>query len=241
MERIKMREENIHRLNSHEIPLNNINFLVYKFYHADLFDTLKKYAKGKLLDIGCGNKPYLDIIDPIVNEYIGCDIVQSSDNKADILCDATKIPLPGASFDTIISTQTIEHIAEPQYLINESYRLLKNGGYLVISGPMYWPLHEEPYDFFRFTKHGFRYLLKNAGYTVIEERTNGGKWALCGQVFLHALYPDLYIQKGMKWKAVRSILKLLGGIQFINKLFVSLNEKYPDETNTMNYVFVAKK
>ena len=236
-----MREENIHRLNTPEILINDINFLVYKSYHADLFDNLKKYAKGRLLDIGCGNKPYKDIIDPIVNEYIGCDIVQSNDHKADILCEATMIPLPDASFDTIISTQTIEHVADHQKMISESYRLLKNGGYLVISGPMYWPLHEEPYDFFRFTKHGFRHLLTNAGYTIIEERANGGKWALCGQAFLHALYPDLNIKRGVKWKVTRSKFNLFGGIRFINKLFVSLDEKYPDDTNTMNYVFVAKK
>lgn len=236
-----MREENIHRLNTHEIPLNNINYLVYKSYHAELFENIKKYAKGRLLDIGCGNKPYANIINVLVDEYIGCDIVQSSDQKVDIICDATKIPLPNASFDILMSTQVIEHIADHQLLINESYRILKPGGYLIISGPMYWPIHEEPYDFFRFTKYGFRHLLTRAGYTVIEERTNGGKWALCGQAFLHALYPDLYIQRGVKWKVARSIFKLLGGIRFINKLFVSMDEKYPDDTNTMNYVFVAKK
>ncbi len=236
-----MREENIRRLSSHEISLNNIHYLVYKSYHSDLFYSLRKYAKLRLLDIGCGNKPYQDIITSQIDEYIGCDIVQSSENKVDIICEATDIPIPDKSFDTVISTQVIEHIADHQLMINESYRILKPGGYLIISGPMYWPLHEEPYDFFRFTRYGFRHILIKAGFSIEEELANGGKWALCGQVFLHALYPELDHHKSIRWRVFRKIFYFLGGIRFVNKIFAELDEKHLDKTNTMNYVFVAKK
>jgi len=236
-----MIEENLDRLSSFEIPIDRTDYLVYKSYHSDLFECLKKYSKGRLLDVGCGNKPYAQIINNLVDEYLGCDIVQSSEQKVDILCNATEIQEPNESFDTILSTQAIEHIAEHQLVINESYRLLKFGGFLILSGPMYWPLHEEPYDFFRFTKYGFRHILNKAGFSIIEERSNGGKWALCGQALIHALYPDLNKHNSIKWKGLRFLIFLLGGVKGLNKLFINMDERYTDNTNTMNYVFVAQK
>jgi len=236
-----MREEYLNRLSSDEIPINHPHFLVYRFYHNDLFNCLRKYAKGKLLDIGCGNKPYQKVIDPLVDEYIGCDIVQSSDRKVDVLCDATQIPFPDCYFDTVISTQTIEHVAEHQKVINEAFRVLKFEGHLIISGPMYWPIHGEPYDFFRFTNNGFRHILNTAGFNINEELANGGKWALCGQAFIHALYPEINKNQSFKWKVLRKIYKLIGGLTTINKLFLKLDREYFDNKNTMNYVFVASK
>lgn len=236
-----MREVNLERLRTHRISLSHGHFLVYQAYLDDLFDCFKKYAQKKLLDIGCGNKPFQQILDPLVEEYIGCDIVQSSENKVDILCDATDIPLPDASFDTVVSTQLIEHIADYQLMINEAYRILKPGVFFIISGPMFWPLHEEPHDYFRFTKYGFHHVLTNAGFTIAEERANGGKWALAGQAFIMALYPEINTLKSFKWKFFRVIYKLMGGIKTANQFFSALDKKYTDKTNTMNYVFVAKK
>jgi SAM-dependent methyltransferase len=236
-----MREENINRLSSFEIKVDHPHYLVYKSYHSILFKCLKKYSRGRLLDIGCGNKPYRPLIESQITEYMGCDIVQSSEHCVDIISPATDIPLPESTFDTVISTQTIEHVAEHQLLVNEAYRLLKPGGYFIVSGPMYWPLHEEPYDFFRFTKHGFIHILTLAGFSIIEENANGGKWALCGQAFIHALYPDIHTVTSFKWKLIRKTLSLFGGLKAINRFFSRLDDKKYDSSNTMNYVFVAFK
>lgn len=236
-----MREELIGRLNSVEISIDHPHYLVYRYYHADLFRVLKKYSHGHLIDIGCGNKPYEIIIKQQIEKYKGCDIVQSSDRRVDVICPANKIPLPSESFDTALSTQTIEHVEDPQGLINEAYRLLKPGGHFILSGPMYWPLHEEPYDFFRFTKYGFSSLLKNAGFAVEEESANGGKWALCGQALIQAAYPDIETPNSFKWRSLRLCFKLIGGIKGINRIFSKLDDENKDVSNTMNYVFVAKK
>jgi len=236
-----MRDENIQRLNTIEIPNDHIWYLHYNSYHKDLFRALRQYATGKLLDIGCGNKPYSDILKPHITEYIGCDIIQSSDNRVNILCPANNIPVDDRSFDTVISTQTIEHVEDHQGLINEAYRLLKRDGFFIISGPLYWPLHEEPYDFFRFTKHGFRYILEKAGFEIVSTHSNGGKWSVAGQSFLHALYPHVDNVKGLKGKIIRGSISLIGGIKSINKFFLHLDNMVTDYTNTMNYVIVAKK
>ena len=229
------------RLVSVDIPIDSPNFLVYHFYHKDLFASLEKYANGELLDIGCGNKPYRSIVETKVTKYTGCDIVQSSDNCVDIICEANHIPLATESFDTVLSTQTIEHVEDHQGLVNEAFRLLKPGGYFILAGPMYWPLHEEPYDFFRFTKYGFKYLLEKAGFTVLETLSNGGKWALCGQVLLHTLYPEVRKGKTFKYKFLRIGIRMIGGIKSINKFFLKMDKAHRNEVSTINYVVVAKK
>ncbi|KQN30880.1 hypothetical protein ASE92_19270 [Pedobacter sp. Leaf41] len=234
-----MREENLSRLTETEININNLHYLHYKFYHRDLFDSFQKYATGKLLDIGCGNKPYERILSKLINNYVGVDVIQSSENKVDFLCLANNIPLESESFDTVISTQTIEHVEDPQGLINEAYRLLKANGYLIISGPMYWPLHEEPYDFFRFTKHGFTYLLQTAGFELVEVKSNGGSWSVAGQALLHAI-PSAYNIKGFRGFVLRTTLKFLK-TKHINSFFSKIDEEIKDHTNTMNYVIIAKK
>jgi SAM-dependent methyltransferase len=237
-----VRKENIQRLRSVDIPTDDLHYIHYYFYHQDLFYCFNKYAVGELLDIGCGNKPYKALIEQKVNKYIGCDIIQSSENCVDIICDAANIPLPADQFDTIICTQTIEHVEQHQLLINEAFRLLKPGGKFILSGPMYWPLHEEPYDFFRFTKYGFGYILRKAGFEILEQKSNGGKWSLCGQVIIQTIYPQLNKRRTFKWKILRFIVnKIFGGIKGINKFFITMDVREKDEKNTMNYVFVATK
>lgn len=236
-----MREDNGYRLDNYDIGIGHSLYLHYTFYHQDLFKAIQSFAKGKLLDIGCGNKPYQSIIENYVTAYIGCDVIQSSAKKVDVICDATRIPLEDDAFDTILSTQTLEHVENPQGLIYEAFRLLKVGGYFILSAPMYWPLHEEPYDFYRYTKHGLQYLFEQAGFSVIEIHANGGKWATAGQALIHAVYPTLYNIKGFKGKMIKILFKLLGGVKTINRVFAGLDRKYPDHVNPMNYVFIGQK
>jgi len=223
-----MREENIERFSDYKnTPKSDFYYLVYMPLIRELESAAKKYASGKVLDIGCGNKPYEAMFKGLITEYVGCDIVQSSLGKVDVICEATKIPLQDASFDTVFSTQVIEHVADHQAMINEAYRLLKPGGHLIVSGPMYWHLHEEPYDFFRFTKHGFKYVLEKSGFNVLEIKANGGKWATLGQVILHTLPPSL-----TRYNFLRSLH---------NRFFGYLDKNFYNDFNTMNYVVVVKK
>lgn len=236
-----MKDREIRRLNDLNINRDHSLYLHYKFYQDELFKALKQHAKGKLLDIGCGNKPYKQLIEHQIESYLGCDIVQSENNTVDIICNADEIPMESSLFDTVISTQTIEHVENPQGLVAEAYRLVKPNGYLIISGPMYWPLHEEPFDFYRFTKYGFKHTIEHAGFEIETICPCGGKWALAGQALLHAIYPTLYNIKGFKGKIIGFIVKTLRLIKLINIVFEHLDNHVTDYTNTMNYVVIAKK
>ena len=201
--------------------------------------AVSKFAKGRLLDIGCGNKPYEKILEGKITEYIGCDIIQSNLNKVDVLCAANNIPLENSSFDTVFSTQTIEHVEDHQGLVNEAYRLLKPGGFFIVSGPLYWHLHEEPYDFFRFTKYGFKYIFEKAGFEMVEVNSNGGMWATTGQSMIHSFMKSK--SKNLFIRGSCFLFYKLRVYWFINSLFSWLDKVDYNTVNTMNYVIVGKK
>ena len=131
-----------------------------------------------VLDVGCGNKPYEDLFKHCI--YKGMDAT-SVDALPDIIGDATDIPVESGTMDIVFSTQVIEHVPEPQIMIQECKRVLKPGGFLILTGPFYWPLHEEPRDFYRFTKYGFEHMLSTAGFSSWEIWPDGGDWT---QIFL---------------------------------------------------------
>jgi SAM-dependent methyltransferase len=239
MNETKMRTENISRLSGTELKKTDFYYLHYKSFHRDLKSSIERYAKGRVLDIGCGNKPYEKVFEGRCTEYVGCDIVQSSLQKVDILCEANNIPLEPESFDTTFSTQTIEHVADHQGLVNEAYRLTKPGGHFILSGPLYWHLHEEPYDFFRFTRYGFDYILKKAGFEVVEILSNGGAWALSGQSLLHAFTNSR--SNHFFIKTCRYLFFRLRLYWLTNSFFGWLDKVDYEPVNTMNYVVIAKK
>jgi SAM-dependent methyltransferase len=234
-----MRSKDLPRLSDIHITKSNLNYLHYSYFHRDVINAIRQYAKGKVIDIGCGNKPYEKIFEGKIAEYVGCDIVQSSLQKVDIICDAIKIPLTSCEFDTVFSTQTIEHIAEFQLVFDEAYRILKPGGYFILSGPMYWPLHEEPYDYFRFTKYGYEFTLKKSGFEIEKVYANGGMWATCGQSFIHS-----FMNSKTKFLPIRICRFLFFKLRlyWIHNLFFAWLDKVDfNPINTMNYVVVAKK
>lgn len=221
-----MREENLPRLADTHIGSGHPDYLVYRRLIPEL-KSAARYAGGRLLDIGCGNKPYRAFFADRVTEYFGCDVVQSDRKLVDVICPANAIPLPDETFSTVLSTQTIEHVADYHGLLREAFRLLTPEGHLIISAPLYWPLHEEPHDFIRFTKYGLTEAFEIAGFETVSVRPNGGKWATCGLAFIHALAGGPLHRAKVVW--------------MINKLFGMLDDRFFDPVNTMNYVAIARK
>ena len=122
----------------------------------------------KWLDVGCGLRPY-EMYFP-TGSYVGVDIEISGRDpnlKApDYYYDGQILPFPDGSFEGVISTQVLEHVPDPRGLLAEMHRVIKPGGELVISLPFVWQEHEEPYDFFRFTRFGIAEMLKQTGFEI---------------------------------------------------------------------------
>jgi SAM-dependent methyltransferase len=93
-----------------------------------------------------------------VDSYIGCDI--QSGAGVDRIEDIHALTFEDDSIGTVLCFETLEHVADPIRAVQEMYRVLKPGGLLAISSVMFFPIHEHPWDFWRFTPEGFERLLE---------------------------------------------------------------------------------
>lgn len=156
-----------------------VNALAYAAEH---------HASGRLVDIGCGIKPYQPLFAPYVTEHIGVDHESSPHVlSAEVLADAYNIPLADGSFQTALMSEVLEHLEEPAVALAEARRLLCEGGKLILTTPMIWQLHEEPRDFFRYTPYGLRHLLADAGFIDVEVLPIAGQWATLTLLSSYAL------------------------------------------------------
>ena len=235
-----MREENIQRLSGIQISKNAIDYIVLYYLISDLKKVIAHYAKGKVLDVGCGNKPYESFFNSGVDSYTGCDVVQSSGNKVDVICKATQLAYESDEFDTLFSTQVMEHVDNSDLMMKECNRVLKPGGILLLSVPLCWELHEEPYDFFRFTKYGLKELCDRNNFEMLEIISNGGKWAAIIQMNLNMIY-STFKKKNFIIKILKGIFINLRFTALINTIAIRLDKKYHDPLLTLNYVLVAQK
>jgi SAM-dependent methyltransferase len=117
--------------------------------------------------MGCGKMPYRLILESFTSNYIGADIANNPQADIHISSDG-QVPLPDNSIDIILSTQVLEHVISPERYLSECHRLLKVGGFIILSTHGYWYYHPVPTDFWRWTGSGLRKILKDAGFQIIE-------------------------------------------------------------------------
>jgi SAM-dependent methyltransferase len=142
------------------------------------------YVAGKLLDVGCGLRPYEKTFFANASQYVGVDYL-SERSRPEIICSALSIPFREESFDTVTSTEVLEHVPDPLLAMREMSRVLKPGGHLIITVPLYWPRHEVPYDFYRYPYDGLLYLIRESRLEVAKLFNRGRSYAFIGQAIQH--------------------------------------------------------
>jgi len=160
----------------------------------NLLQNIKKnvhyFNGGYLLDVGCGKKPYKSLFN--VTSYIGLDIAGGGHNddakSADVYYDGKVFPFTDCFFDYVISNQVLEHVLEPEQLMEEIYRVLKPKGLLLITIPFVWDEHEIPYDYWRYTSFGSNYFLSEKGFEIIEQNKSGNYIETLVQMFSSYIY-----------------------------------------------------
>ena len=132
---------------------------------------LSPHIRGRTLDVGCGQKPYAAIFP--CSDYVGMEL-DTEDNrrnkKADVFYDGTTFPFPDSAFDSVVSSQVLEHVRQPVPFLREIRRVLKPGGAFLLTVPFVWDEHEVPFDYTRYTSFGIRHLLTTNGFDVVEQR-----------------------------------------------------------------------
>lgn len=142
------------------------------------------YVKGRVLDVGAGDySRYHHLFSS--DEYLKMDI-KASDN-VDVIASAEDIPFPAETFDSVICTQVFEHLNNPFKVAYEISRILKTGGVCLLTVPQTNELHEEPHDYFRYTKFGLEEIFNKVGLEIIEFDRRGGFFTLIAQLKIRYL------------------------------------------------------
>ncbi len=150
-----------------------IGDLVARFYD----ENIPEYAAGSLIDLGCGKVPLYDTYRNHVSA-VTCVDWKAPDNGQDHLdqvCDlSSPLPYDKGQFQTIILSDVLEHIPEPHLLWAELARLLSPGGHLIMNTPFMHCLHEQPYDYYRFSSHALRRFAEINGFEIVFVEAIGG-------------------------------------------------------------------
>jgi len=212
------------------------NILINHIIDVSLRKYASLYLKGRLVDIGCWIKPYKDLLSPYITEHVGVDHEETFHDKTniDLFGTAYKIPAGDGSFDSAICTAVLEHLEEPEAALRECFRVLRPGGCAVYSIPFIWHLHEEPRDFYRYSKYGLKYLFEKAGFEIIEIKALSGFWVTFGQLFVYNMYR---LNRGpLRWLHIIDVAGLL-----IQAVSFGLDKLDKSEQWTWMYMVVAKK
>ena len=170
-------------------------------------------ARGRLLDVGCGDKPYEDWFRPFVSAYIGIEhgatfaataAGTGTGGRPDVVYGAGPLPFKDGSFDTVLSVQVLEHTPRPGALMAEMSRVLAPDGVLILTAPFQFRLHEQPHDYFRYSPHGLRQLCADVGLEVFETVAQGSLWSVIG----HKLNSDLALRVARAGQLAQSMGKL---------------------------------
>tara|TARA_B100000787_G_scaffold169621_1_gene161397 strand:+ start:1345 stop:2070 length:726 start_codon:yes stop_codon:yes gene_type:complete len=198
----------------------------------------KKFHGGKLLDVGCGSKPYEKMFH--VNNYIGIDIETSGHNhnnsKIDKFYDGKNIPFDDLEFDYVFSSEVLEHVFNLDELLCEINRVLKKGGKFGFTCPFVWDEHEQPYDYARYTSFAIKHLLKKHGFKLVQFIKSTGYFETVMQMLSSYVY--LLLPRNRYFRFI--LIPIF--IAPINIIGVMLNAILPKKDNFYhNNIVVAQK
>jgi SAM-dependent methyltransferase len=211
------------------------NWVIHKILINFIAECSRKFARGTLVDIGCGMKPYKDLFDPYVDSYIGIDpnACQNDHSCPGVSADAYNTTLNDGTCEIILCTEVLEHLEDPGRALSEMNRILKDDGIVILTVPFFWHIHEAPRDFYRYSEYGLRHLFEEAGFGIIEIRPLTGFCVTFIQLLVYFL---MRFQKGIVLKTAGRTLNW--GLQYL-ALWLNRHDRSTEFTNL--YGLVARK
>jgi ubiquinone/menaquinone biosynthesis C-methylase UbiE len=193
----------------------------------DIIRRCREYVSGKTLDFGAGNAKYRDIIKSAADEYVAFDLMPGP--NIDVVGDVLNSPFADNEFDTVISTQVLEHVPKPWLMIKEIHRILKPGGVCILTAPFLTPYHADPHDYFRYTTEGMKSLFDD-GFETVECDYYGKSFMVLSE-FIHFVFFDPYKQQR------RGGFRMMESIQKIAKFL----DKFTRNDKIYNNVYIIAK
>lgn len=197
------------------------------FYHPFFFirreiysflEVNSNFLNGKLLDFGCGSKPYEKLFKNL-NDYIGVEVAGNKENlKSDIYYDGISLPFADNTFDSILCTEVFEHVEQLDDVIFELYRILKPGGRMIVTTPFMCLEHEMPYDFRRFTLNGLINFMKKNNFKILKSQKLLNNFHVFFQT-LNFYICQVFLKKKTLYLKYIVYFGLAGPVNFLSLLF----------------------
>jgi SAM-dependent methyltransferase len=185
---------------------------------SEIDRTLHGRSGLRVLDVGCGAKPYLPFLAPYAAEYRGIDA--HAGPAVDDVGSVEALPYPDASFDVVLCTQVLEHVTDPALAVAELARVLTPGGVALLSTHGVFLYHPDPVDFWRWTGPGLEHLFGSvARWSDVRVTSNGEAVACIG--YLTCQYVD---ELGRR---LGSELVRRGLLRLINRVCERLDARFP--------------
>jgi len=199
---------------------------------------LPTYARGRLIDLGCGMVPLFATYRDYVSEAVCVDWA-SAGQKNDYLdyeWDLSKtLPFGDGRFDTVVLSDVLEHIPTPEALWAEISRILKPGGIAFVNTPFFYWVHAEPHDYYRYTSFALTRFANQSGFNVLVlEAIGGSPEVLADLVAKHLI--EIPLIGSAAAVAVQAVTRYMANTKLGKKLSNKSSLKFP-----FGYFMIARK
>ena len=172
----------------YSLPSYAVRAPLARWIAAEAAEAGRTRGRFRLLDVGCGSKPYYPFFEPFDVEYVGLDPVENP--RAELRGPVEAIPAEDASFDLVLCTQVLEHADDPAQAVRELRRVTAPGGRVLTSTHGVQVYHPSPADYWRWTHAGLEKVFReNGDWAALTVAPGSGTAACVGMVL--AVYVEL--------------------------------------------------
>lgn len=211
-----------------------------------VFDEILKFSSSlaensTIIDIGAGQSELAMFFEN--DNYIGVDLGVGDDewdfSQLDLNCDVQLLPIRESIADAALNLWVMEHVPAPQLMVDEMFRILKPGGKIFLIVPFVLHEHQQPYDFYRYTRYGVRHLFETAGFINVEVYADSSTEFAAG----HEAHKWLSALSGMLTMKGEQRANVDQAIEVTKALMIATAEQFPPKTGSfaLNWICTAEK
>jgi SAM-dependent methyltransferase len=180
-----------HRDPPRSLPTYAVRAPLAAWLRSEAARAASDFSRYRVLDVGCGPKPYYPFFQPYADEYVGVDVANPS---ADLEGSVEALPVPDGTFELVLCTQVLEHAENPGHAVAELRRAVAPGGRVLASTHGVQVYHPNPDDYWRWTHVGLQRLFdENGDWASVTVIPASGTAACVGMVV--GIYVDLALRK----------------------------------------------